>query len=269
MRFTTGRATRPLLAPLTIVAVAVAACGGSIPATTAPSLAATSAATAAATAVATAAASAPASVAPSVAASVAPGATATAAAGPIDISEAADLSGVNSYKLVVTTTGGDTAGTATFVTVRRPVLARSFEGSFGGQTTRIIVIGQDVWVDSGGGQWTKNLLPLSAAESLMSAFDPAALFLGIGTWADMGGLQQVGIEERNGVQTVHYHLDATTLPPGASIDPEAQVDLWIAADGGYVVSMRTSGMSDPDGPTSVAMDISNINDPGLTVTPPS
>src|SRR3712207_8879536 len=43
------------------------------------------------------------------------------------------------------------------VTVREPVLGRSFEGSFGGQNTRIIIIGQDVWVDSGTGQWTKNL----------------------------------------------------------------------------------------------------------------
>ena len=251
-------AARRLLLALTIPALAVAACGGSTPSQGAtPSAAGASATTAASTAPSTGATPPPASSGPTPAAS-------------IDLSGAANaLADVSRYKFTVTTTGGDNPGTATFIVVREPVLARSFEGSFGGQTTRIIIIGTDVWMDAGSGQYMKNIVPLAVAEGLMSAFDPATLFLGIGMWMGMGGLNQVGTEEKNGVQAIHYHLDKTTIPPGASIDPDTQVDLWVAADGGYLVSMRTTGLTDPGSPTSIAMDISNIDDPNLVVTAPN
>jgi hypothetical protein len=271
------------LAVLTFAgALVVAACAGSTPAATSTPAAATAAPTAPPTTAPTTAATTAATTAPS-AASLPPAPTpagsqtATSApttgptsGGTIDVGgAAANLSGVKSYKLVVTTEGGPASGTATFVTVREPVLARSFESSLGGAKTRVVIIGQDVWVDGGSGLWVKNAIPLVVAEGMMSAFDPAVLFLGIGAWANTGGLQQVGTEDKNGVRAVHYHLDKTTVPAGTSIADNATIDLWVAEEGGYLVSVRSVGISNPGGPDSITMDISNINDPSLSVVAPT
>jgi hypothetical protein len=209
-------------------------------------------------------ATAPASVAPSAAS------TASATTGPLDLpGSAANLEQLDAYKVVVTFEGGEQPGSGTLITVRKPVLARSFDGDFGGTPTKVIIIGNDVWMDSGTGVWSKNAIPAVAAAALFGAFDPVATMLGIGAWADAGALQQVGTEEKNGVQTVHYHLDGSTVPAGASFPPDMVVDVWVAQEGGYVVSVRAAGLPADGGPTAITMDISNINDPALTITPPA
>jgi hypothetical protein len=210
------------------------------------------------------------SAAPSSAGSPAASPGGSSAGGPIDLpGSAASLEELDRYKVVLTLEGGEQPGTGTLTTVRTPVLARSFEGDFGGTPLKVIIIGNDVWMDSGTGVWAKNPIPAIAAGALFGAFDPVAQMLGIGSWVESGALQQVGTEEKNGVQAVHYHLDSTTAPAGASFPPDMSVDLWVAAEGGYLVSVRTSGMPGDGGPTAISMDISNINDPALTITPPA
>lgn len=268
--------TRLSLLALTLsAAIAVAACGGSTPATTGTPGAVTAAPSTASLPPAPTPAPSTASLPPaptpagSTAATAAP-TSAPSAGGAVDFDEVtAHLAAATSYKMVVTTEGGPAAGTGTFVVVRKPVLARSFEGNFGGAATRVIIIGTDVWVDGGAGQWTKNVIPLIVAEGMLSVFDPATLFLGMAAWANSGGLVRVGVEDKNGVRAVHYHLDKSTVPTGTPIADNATIDVWVAEEGGFVVSMKTVGLSNPGGPDSLAMDLSNIDDPSLTIVAPT
>lgn len=259
--------TRRALAGLALAGSLIAACGGSTPTSSSASAAATTPPSTSPTGAPTSALSI--ASAPPAAPTTVPTAAPTTSTG-VDLGgAAAALSEITSYKLVITTEGGPRAGTATYITIREPVPARSFESNFGGAVSRVIIIGQDVWVDGGSGLWVKNAIPLVAAEAMMGAFDPATLFLGLAAWTNSGGLQQIGTEEKNGVQAVHYHLDSSTVPPGTDIPDDATIDVWVAADGGYLVSMQVLGISSPDGPTNIAMDVTNINDPSLAVLPPT
>jgi hypothetical protein len=49
------------------------------------------------------------------------------------------------------------------------------------------------------------------------------------------------------------------MPPGSSIE------IWIAEDGGYLVSLSATGLSESD----FQMDVTNVNDPANVVERPS
>ena len=84
-------------------------------------------------------------------------------------------------------------------------------------------------------------------------------------------VQDGGVESKNGVQAIHLRGDQSTvfaagqptLPPGAT------VDVWVSTDGQYLVALEESGLASSTGPTSVKVEITNINDPSLTVKAPS
>jgi hypothetical protein len=243
-------------------ALLFAACGSSATPTPAgnPAPAASPAAPAASQAAA------PSAAAPSAPASVAP------AASVADVGGAATaLSNLTSYEVTVTATGGSDGGTADIIVVRTPTPAQSFTADFGGQKLRIISIGTDVWVDSGTGTFVKNAIPQAAAQAMTAGFDPGTYLSLINKNGFLHALQTVGQETKNGVPTLHLHGDHST-PVAAgqpTIPPGAVIDVWVSADGGYLVALEGTGITDSSGPSSVKLEVTHINDSSLKVSPPA
>lgn len=86
------------------------------------------------------------------------------------------------------------------------------------------------------------------------------------------GYSAVGEEQKNGVDTIHYTASADALGEyGDTLGVTGgtwSADVWIAKDGGYPVSMK---VAETGGSESflLAMDITNINDPGNVITAPA
>ena len=251
------------------VTALVAACGGSA-ATKAPAAATTSGGTPPSAAVSQPSAApsvAPASVAP-VAASAAP----LPSVGDLSNSASA-LSSVNSYTVSITTTGGSNPGSETIVVVRKPALAESITATTAGKTTRIVVVGSAVWIDEGTGTFTKTAMPAAALSAMTSAFDPGTFVHRANSSVALSALQTVGVETKNGVPALHLRADHSTAVPAGqpTIAPGATIDLWVATDGNYLVALEMNGLvsSTSTNPSSVMLEVTNINDPSLSVSAPS
>jgi hypothetical protein len=255
----------PVLLVLGVSAL-LAACGASS-ATTAPAAAAASAG---------APASAGAASQPPAASSV-PAASAAPSSAPLpsvgDLSNSASaLSNVSSYKVSIITTGGTNPGTETIVVVRKPALAESMTAIAGGKTTRIVVVGSNMWLDEGTGTFVKNAIPASALGAMTSAFDPGTFLARANKSMPLSALQTIGVETKNGVQAIHVRADHSTAVPAGqpTIPPGGTVDLWVATDGNYLVALEVNGMTTASSsPTSVKVEVTNINDPSLSVSAPS
>ena len=135
-----------------------------------------------------------------------------------------------------------------------------------GQTTRIVVIGDEAWLSAGG----SDLMPAPGtfAQQTAESFDLLPLMSQFPEGFE-AMMETVGPEERNGVATTHYHVDADS-PAGqlASIPPGGSFDVWLA-DAGYVVALEASGVGTGDNALdSFSLDITNVNDPANTVERP-
>lgn len=199
------------------------------------------------------------------------GTGATAAPGAsIDVGAAADdLAHLQSYKVTLQLTGSNAANVETIV-VNGATPAKQVSLTSGSKVTRIIEIGSDVWVDQGTGTFVKGAMPKAAADAMLMAFDPAILMNTIKARPELGFLENKGTEQKNGVSAVHLHADQNTqLPAGASPIPAGTVfDLWVAADGGYIVALEATN-TDPGDAGTVQIEVTNVNDPSLSVTPPA
>ena len=62
-----------------------------------------------------------------------------------------------------------------------------------------------------------------------------------------------------------------TSPAGQpSIPPGGTIDVWVATDGNYLVALEFNGVAEVGGgATSGQLEVTNINDPSLTVSPPA
>jgi hypothetical protein len=231
-----------------------------------------------------------ASVAPSQAAAVtpsptvAPSATATSSSSGPDISGAAKaLANLTAYQLDVSVEGAiipGASGTSQTVNVKAVVDRKNKASEFtiGGMSgvpangLKVIVVGQDAWVDlTGTGNYIKQPGGASTFGATLDSFDPAKLMTSIPT-AALAFVAKVGDEQKNGVQTSHYHIDAKATPQLAeNLGPNGVVDFWIATDGGYLVSMTADGEVTNNGtkmPMKMSIDISRLNDPAINIQPP-
>jgi hypothetical protein len=147
-----------------------------------------------------------------------------------------------------------------------------FEGlPTAGAGLRVILIGDDAWLDLGTGTFVATPGGASTYSGLVDSLSPSALLGDLQT-DSFSALPAVGQEQKNGVATTHYHADGSNPLFGARFGPEGMTDVWIANDGGFLVSMTVSGTTDVDGaPTQVAMsiDLSRIDDPTIDIQPPS
>ena len=266
------RTTR-LLSLAAVAALAVAACGGSV-STTAPSEAPEVSAP-------PASAAPPASEAPL---SEAP-ASAAAAEGPDINAAAAALDDIQKYALDIKVSGlMETAADASEITmsgtVDREAQAYQFamsgvaglEDLGGGPAVSFVVIGPDAWISTGDSNFIKAPGGAAMFGSLEQALAPGTLLGSIPT-SSLQSLPAVGQEDKNGVATTHYHVTGADSPQVAEgLGAESVVDLWIADDGGYIVSMAMDGIvpvNGTDTPVTMAIDISRINDESIAIEEPN
>jgi len=189
-----------------------------------------------------------------------------------DLSNAATaLSNVSSYKVSITTTGGTNPGSETMVVVRKPTPAESFTAITASHTTRIVEIGSTVWIDEGTGTFVKTAIPASALSGMTSAFDPGTFLQRANKSTPLSALQTIGVETKNGVQAIHLRADHSTAVPAGqpTLPPGGTLDLWVSADGNYLVALELNGLISSSGITSVKLEVTNINDPSLSVSAPN
>ena len=254
-------------------ALAIAACGGSV-STTAPSDApAQSEAPAPAS-------SAPESVAP---ASEAP-ASAPAAEGPDIGAAAAALEDVQRYALDIKASGLPQAAGAGEITMSGLVDTENdayqldmtgiagLDALGSGSGIGFIVIGDDVWIGTDGETYIKTPGASAMVQPIREGLAPGTLLNMVPAGA-ANGMATVGQEDKNGVATTHYHVTGADSPGVAEgLGPDGMMDLWVADDGGYVVSMVVDGVIDVNGtqtPMSWTMDISRINDETIAIEEPN
>jgi hypothetical protein len=233
-------------APLFLIALIVAACGGTTSSAGPSASGGTSSTTA------------------SPATSVAPGASASEAALPslaipsFDISELTKgLDKVDSYRVSLTVAGVEQYKA---VVVTKPVLSRDITISGG---TRIVVIGSEAWV--GQGSEPLKAVPEQLASSMFAAFDPS-LFVGAFSspqWAQSS--LDKGTEQKNGVNAHHFLIDSTTAVGGfAGVPAGGSINFWIA-DEGYLVAWESKGMGGGD----TSIEVTGVDDPANKVERPS
>jgi len=254
-----------------LVTLAVAACSGS---------AASSAPTGAP---AESVAPAPQASAPSEAPASAP--AATRAEGPNVNAAAAALESIRKYALDMKASGiADMASGANEITmsglVDRDANAYQYSVSGfagleelgGASTVSFIVIGDDAWISTGDDNFFPTPGGAAMFSSMQQGLEPATLLASV-PQAALQYLPVVGREDKNGVATTHYHVTGADAPQVAEgIGPDGVIDLWLADDGGYIVSMAVTGIGDVNGtstPISMALDISRINDASISIERPN
>jgi hypothetical protein len=168
---------------------------------------------------------------------------------------AAGLENVDSYRVSITIDGVEQYKG---VVVTKPVLSRDVTMTGG---TRIIVIGNDAWIQSGG-SWTA--APKEMAAGMFAAFDPT-LLVGMFSgpqWAQSSTV--IGTEEKNGVQAKHLLIDSSTAVGGfAGLPAGASLNLWIA-DEGYLVAVDAKGFGGGD----MSIQVTGVDDPANKVEKP-
>jgi len=136
---------------------------------------------------------------------------------------------------------------------------------------RVILIGDDAWVDFGTGTFIAQAGGASGFEGMVEGVAPSALLTSVPDDA-FADLAAVGTEQKNGVATTHYHVDSSVPGFADSLGEDGEADIWIADDGGYLVSMEMTGTVELDGETvdmEVSTDVTRLNDPTIDIQPPS
>jgi hypothetical protein len=169
----------------------------------------------------------------------------------------AGLANLDSYRVAITVAGQPVY---TGTVVNKPVPSRDVTVSGG---TRIVVIGDEAWVAQGGGPLAS--VPETMANGLFAAYDPNLLVGAFGGLAWAQSSQDMGAEQKNGIDAHHYHIDPTTLVGGLTPLPSgATIDVWIANDG-YLAAFESTGTAGGD----VSIEVTNVNDPANKVDRPS
>jgi hypothetical protein len=139
-----------------------------------------------------------------------------------------------------------------------------------------LVIGSNAWTkDTASGTYTAvPAAEVTAMTAAFSAFRPEQLFgTAFGTLGSDYSL--VGTETKNGVNAQHFHGNqdiGTFFSALAGTTGSWQSDVWLAADGGYLVSSNVAvaaATATQAGSFSIDVEITNINDPANQLTPPS
>jgi hypothetical protein len=259
------------------VAILVAACGGS----------SSSAASSAAASAAPGASQAPAA---STGASAAAASTDTGAGA--SLNPIAALSDLTSYKLkLVLASSGTTGGLGAFgnismsgTVVLKPVKAADVTLDLGGPAAspgasaaaatgmRIVEVNGKTWVDIGSGTLTPSTD--TSSTSMVDSFSPDKLMGSTSSY--ISDMKSVGDETKNGMATTHYQADEKTLAAAAAglaffglPNPKWSWDVWIAKDGGYVVSYSMNGTGDGGATMTMSLDITDVNSPSNVVATPS
>ncbi len=193
----------------------------------------------------------------------------------------AAFASINSYKFSMTIAGGPyssmfsmlggaaATGNAAF-TINGTVTVKPEKASdVMILTMHTISVGGFDYTDLGMGGFFKSP---SSGTSTADSFSPSSMFSAFGSISDYS---KVGSEKKNGVDTDHYQAKPSAFTSmGSSMGVPANAawtgDIWIATGGGYPVgSAIFAKTSDGTVAFEMTFDISNINDPSLKVTAPT
>lgn len=242
--------------PIMVLAVALAACGGSSPSPSSGGEAQASSG---------AEESMGESMEPSVAESAEP------TDGALDVGKAADsVSGLTSYQLDVTVESAGETQTITILATKSPVEASHYTMGGASPLDMIVIDGEGAWIKQGD-TWSA---PQGGTDLYLSVFDFFAPDRIVSTYRlglYAANFAEQGSEERNGVSSTHFHLDASGISgPGSENFPDdGTFDLWVANDGGYLVSLVFGGTDPETGERSdLTMDVSRVNDPSISIEAP-
>ncbi len=200
--------------------------------------------------------------------------------GPDFVDAANALADLDSYRVSVVSTGlvpaskpgGTVSMTSTLVQGDRPAAEFTMVGVDGLEGDRLaaIVIGDEAWLKPGGGRWAKSpggAADFDAAFTTLSPIDLASGFESLTT-----AIQPVGTGKRNGISARHYRADSADEAVAAAGLTTGAADLWLAANGGYLVALDVAGTWDVDGtPTDITLriDVSRVNDRANVIRPPA
>lgn len=208
------------------------------------------------------------STAPSSTASTA-GSVASAAPPAPDLDQAAGgISDLSSYVLDIVVHAGDQFTQAISVTaVRDPVHAAHYVY---GDVELITIDGRGIWIRQAG-TWLEAPGGADAFQSTIDALAPANVVATYSLGLFSGDLVDVGIEQTNGIETRHFHLDGASAPGTGSVSfpADGTLDARIATEGGYLVSMQYAGTNPETGTrVEVSIEVTRVNDPSITVEAP-
>ena len=181
------------------------------------------------------------------------------------------LDSLGRYKISVEIAGASGTTVMDVTTIREPVVATKIDMTTAGQQISIVRIGEKAWLNQGGTGYIE--VPAATVSTLTDVLAPEKLFASFENQEAFKYLTATGTEDKNGVQATHYHVDdQTPLPPGSeSIPPGVNGDIWVSEEG-YLVALEMSGINtDMTGQgtiNSMKIEVTNINDTGLTVEPP-
>lgn len=172
-----------------------------------------------------------------------------------------NLENVDSYQISISV-AGSTVYHATVVS--KPEKAEEIALGEGDDATKVIQIGTETWISTGGGRYQKD--DLGMANALVGSFSPLLL---IGAFAN-GNIAAVsndlGSEQKNGVNTKHYRFDSSsTLAGSFSLPAGAGLDFWVADDG-FLVAYEFTGTAAEQ---NISINVTNVDDQANKVERPS
>jgi hypothetical protein len=199
------------------------------------------------------------------------------------------LNNLDSYKFDVeitsssnTTFGSQGTTSFTGTVVHKPDMEQQLDevvkDANGNVTSELhfLVIGSSAWTkQTASGAYTA--VPAAAVGAMtqgFAAFRPEQLF---GTaFGSLGSdYSLVGSETKNGVNSQHFHGSeaiGTFFSALSGTTGTWQSDVWLASDGGYLVSSNVAAAAataTQAGSFSIDVEITNVNDPANKLTPPS
>jgi len=172
-----------------------------------------------------------------------------------------NLDKVDSYRISMSM-AGSTVYQATVVT--RPEKAEEISLGEGTDVTKVLRIGTDVWMSTGGEPYVKD--DLGMGNTLLGSMSPL-LLLGAFSKGNIAAVStDLGSEQKNGVSTHHYRFDSSSaLAAGFTMPAGAGLDFWVADDG-YLASYEFTGTAADQ---SISINVSNVDDPANKVERPS
>jgi hypothetical protein len=204
--------------------------------------------------------------------------------GPVDLIGAADaLADLESYRVAVVSRGlvpssaSDGRVTMTSTHIQGDVPAASFtmtgvDGPAGptDDPLRAVVIGDEAWLRSGTGAWTKSPGGAADFDAAFTALSPTEL---VGGFEGLGpAFVKVGSETKNGRPTTHFRVDASDSVAAQAGLTTGGVDVWVGRDASELIGILADGKVDVDGTVTAVylrIDVTHIDDPANRVRPPA
>jgi hypothetical protein len=201
----------------------------------------------------------------------------------IDLIGAADaLADLESYRVAIVSRGlvpssatdGRVTMTSTLVQGDVPAAAFTMTGVDGVEgladaPLRVIVIGDEAWLRSGTGRWTKSPGGAADFDAAITTLSPTELVSGFEALGR--AFVKVGPEAKNGWPTTRYHVESTNPIAVEGGLTAGGIDVWLGRDAGELIGILADGTVDVDGTvTSVYLriDVTHVNDPTNRVRPP-